>query len=64
MNKTVAEKNNRLLTDEEKKSRGFDTASFAKRMQERLAKVRGLSDNGTDDFLRRHHYQQFSLENA
>ena len=48
-----------VLTEQEKKSFGWDMSSFARRMEERLRKIRG-EENGDDSFLARHHYYKNS----
>lgn len=47
-----------ILTEQEKKSLGWDMRSFARRMNERLRKVRGEDEN--DSFLARHNYYKKS----
>ena len=45
-----------VLSEQEKARLGLDIASFARRMNERLRKVRGESTENNDTFLIRHHY--------
>ncbi len=45
------------LSDKDKAELGIDNASFIKRMQARINKIRGNDEsNGTENFLVRHNY--------
>lgn len=52
------QKTSGVLSEQEKARFGLDIASFARRMSERLRKVRGENADNTDTFLVRHHYYQ------
>lgn len=49
-------KTNGCLSEQEKVRYGLDIASFSRRMDERLRKVRGENTESSDTFLVRHHY--------
>ncbi len=46
-----------LLSEKDKKERGFDLPSFAKRMSIRLKKIQGADSDNSDIFLTRHKYE-------
>lgn len=49
-----------FLSEQEKARFGWDIASFTRRMNDRLRKVRGEDTENTDTFLVRHHYYKSS----
>jgi hypothetical protein len=51
-----------IWTDEQKQAKGYTMTAFQKRMQDRLAKIRG--ENTDSDFLRRHKYVNTSTHTA
>ena len=46
-----------LLSEKDKKERGFDMPSFVKRMSARLKKIQGTDSDSKDTFLTRHKYE-------